>query len=299
MSRRARVVTAAILAPAAVWAAMLTAPPADAAPIGSCSTTRGTIIAVDFGHWSGPIVRGCGVQAGGQPDSSPYALLADGGFTTAGTQHDGPAYVCRIGSGAFHGGTQYPTPSEDHCVVTPPATAYWSFWLAGPGATSWTYATMSQPLPSGGVAYWEFGAGQTPSSSLIDQLRAHNTTAAGTGSGPAVAPPAATAAGTTPAATPTTPSPARTSARASTAAPGTATTSAAATTIETPTDPPPTGGQRSADASRVVAAVAPHPHGSGSALPLVITAAIVAALGLAGGFSLLRRRRREDGGGAS
>ena len=69
---------------------------------------------VDVEHWGGPIVRGCGL---GQ--RSGYALLRAAGFTTAGDQHDGPAFICRVGNAAFHAGTQYPTPGQEDCVFDP------------------------------------------------------------------------------------------------------------------------------------------------------------------------------------
>jgi hypothetical protein len=120
--------------------------PASADPIGNCTTTSGTIIAVDFGHWGGPIVRGCGVD---QP--SGYSLLHAAGFNTAGDNHDGPGYICRIGNQAFGAGTQYPTTAQDACIVTPPSTAYWSYWYALSGRSTWTYSSLgaqgSHPQP--------------------------------------------------------------------------------------------------------------------------------------------------------
>jgi hypothetical protein len=128
---------------------------ASAAPLGQCTTHSGTIVAVDFQHWGGPVVRGCGV---GQ--RSGYDLLHAAGFTTAGDQHDGPVFICRIGNAAFHGGTQYPTPGQDDCVLTPPASAYWSYWLAPAGQSSWTYSqagAMSEVPKPGEVELWMFG----------------------------------------------------------------------------------------------------------------------------------------------
>lgn len=129
---------------------------ARAAPVADCTAHRGTIVAVDFAHWGGPIVRGCGI---GQP--SGYDLLQAAGFTTAGDQHDGPALICRLGDQTFHHGTQYPTPSEDACIVTPPASAYWSYWLAPAGQGRWTYSPLGPmgdvPQP-GEVELWTFGA---------------------------------------------------------------------------------------------------------------------------------------------
>lgn len=125
-------------------------------PISRCTAHRGTIVAVDFAHWSGPVVRGCALD---QPTG--YQLLHAGGFTTAGDQHDGPAFICRLGDTAFDHGTQYPTPAEDACVLTPPASAYWSYWLAPSGRNHWNYSqlgAMSEIPKPGEVELWTFGS---------------------------------------------------------------------------------------------------------------------------------------------
>jgi hypothetical protein len=129
---------------------------ASAAPLGSCSPTHGTIVAVDFAHWGGPIVRGCGVAR-----HTGYALLHAAGFTTAGDEHDGPAVVCRLGDAAFHGGAQYPTPTQQSCIQTPPTTGYWAYWVAPRGTNHWAYSALGAmgdvPKP-GEVELWIFGS---------------------------------------------------------------------------------------------------------------------------------------------
>jgi hypothetical protein len=134
---------------------------AGAAPITDCTTSTGTIVAVDFAHWAGPIVRGCDTA---NPNTG-MVLLHDAGFTTTGTQHDGPGFICRLGNSAFSGGTQYPTPAHEACVLTPPASAYWSYWLAPAGQdTSWTYSplgVMSDHPKPGEIELWIFGATNT------------------------------------------------------------------------------------------------------------------------------------------
>jgi hypothetical protein len=132
--------------------------PATAAsqPVSDCTATSGVIVAVDFGPWGGPLLRSCG-----STPSNGYALLNQGGWHTTGTEHDGPGFVCRIGYAGFHHGTQYPTPGQQACVVTPPTSAYWAFWQAGPGQDTWDYsqvgAMSTHPAP-GSVELWSFGS---------------------------------------------------------------------------------------------------------------------------------------------
>ncbi|MFJ9820325.1 prenyltransferase/squalene oxidase repeat-containing protein [Streptomyces sp. NPDC101151] len=133
----------------------LTTTPASADGVGDCTATKGAVVAVDFGPFGGKIERGC--------DPTPttgYELLHDAGFSTTGTQHDGPAFICRIGYRSFNSGTQYPTPDKESCVLTPQATAYWSYWIASPGQDEWTYSqygAMDRKLKDGDVDAWVYG----------------------------------------------------------------------------------------------------------------------------------------------
>ncbi|MEV5200043.1 prenyltransferase/squalene oxidase repeat-containing protein [Streptomyces sp. NPDC053720] len=135
--------------------AFFTASPANAGPVGRCTATTGAVVAVDFGPFGGPLVRGC--------DTTPttgYELLHEGGFSTTGTVHDGDGFICRIGNGSFNTGTEYPTPDKEDCVLTPQATAYWSYWTASPGQKNWTYSplgAMSRTPEDGDVDAWVFG----------------------------------------------------------------------------------------------------------------------------------------------
>ncbi|MFJ4793861.1 hypothetical protein [Kitasatospora purpeofusca] len=151
-------------------------------PIEECTTTSGVVLAVDFSKWGGPLLRSCGTTP-----TTGYVLLNQGGWKTTGTGHDGPAFICRIGYSGFQGGKQFPTPDQEKCVLTPPATAYWSYWHADPGQNDWSYSQLGamsyQPKP-GSVDLWIFGGTNIegtegrPSVSP-DTLRAHNTTPGG------------------------------------------------------------------------------------------------------------------------
>ncbi|WP_066952914.1 prenyltransferase/squalene oxidase repeat-containing protein, partial [Streptomyces lushanensis] len=148
-------ISAALLVLGAAVAFVTGTTPASADPVGDCTATRGAIVAVDFGPFGGTVQRGC--------DTTPttgYELLHEGGFTTAGTEHDGPAFICRIGSGSFNSGTEYPTPDKEDCVLTPQATAYWSYWIASPGQDEWSYSplgAMDRRPGAGDVDAWVFG----------------------------------------------------------------------------------------------------------------------------------------------
>nr|WP_234343960.1 prenyltransferase/squalene oxidase repeat-containing protein [Streptomyces sp. WM6372] len=134
-------------------AAFLAAPgSASADPIEQCTPTTGALVAVDFGPFGGKVEKGCDTTP-----TSGYELLHTGGFTTTGTVHDGDGFICRIGKGS---GTQYPTPDKEECVLTPQATAYWSYWIASPGQRKWTYSplgAMARPLKPGDVDAWVYG----------------------------------------------------------------------------------------------------------------------------------------------
>ncbi len=123
-------------------------------PIATCTSTSGVIVAVDLTHWSSGLVeRGCATTI-----TTGLDALHSAGFTTAGDQHDGPAYVCRINND--------PTPAQDACINTPPPSAYWSYWHANSGKTTWTRSSLGaasyQPKP-GSVDAWAFGSGTAPS----------------------------------------------------------------------------------------------------------------------------------------
>ncbi|MEU1281604.1 prenyltransferase/squalene oxidase repeat-containing protein [Streptomyces sp. NPDC005805] len=163
------------------------APPAAADPIDDCTPTTGAIVAVDFGPWGGGVVRGC--------DTTPttgYELLHEGGFSTAGTEHDGPAFICRIGHGSFASGTQHPTPATEACRLTPPAGAYWSYWVASPGQKDWSYSqfgAMDRKPKPGDVDAWVYGGTDVGGSTgkpdfSPDDVRAPG----GTGPGPGPSP---------------------------------------------------------------------------------------------------------------
>ncbi len=149
-------VAAAVAALSLLAMTTVTSPARAAArPLADCTARTGVILAVDFGHWGGPVLRSCG-----STPTTGYALLNQGGWATTGTEHDGPGFICRIGYGGYRHDVQYPTPAQQACVQTPPAGAYWASWQAGPGQATWTYSqygAMGEHPAAGSVTLWVFG----------------------------------------------------------------------------------------------------------------------------------------------
>ncbi|MEL5955031.1 hypothetical protein AADR41_09660 [Streptomyces sp. CLV115] len=281
-----------------------TTAPAGAAPqpMGRCTTSSGVVLAVDFSHWGGPVYRSCG-----STPTTGYELLNQGGWRTTGTGHDGAAFICRIGYSGHQGGKQYPTPNQDDCVLTPPASAYWSYWHADPGQSTWEYsqlgAMLYKPKP-GSVDLWIFGGTNIEGTRgrptiTPDQLRAKNTRPTGggkpvpedtrtaaplppnadTGPAPENPPPA----GPKPPATTPPPSPsASRSASASASPAGSASPAASAS----PPPSTPASGPGVVDA----APAADAKHDVGSYLPALATAVLVLLIGGSAWYAAKRRR---------
>ncbi|MGW9453833.1 hypothetical protein [Streptomyces sp. NPDC055632] len=293
-----------------VAALAVTAAPAGAAPqpMGQCTTSSGVVLAVDFSHWGGPVYRSCGTTP-----TTGYELLNQGGWATTGTGHDGPAFICRIGYSGHQGGKQYPTPRQDDCVLTPPASAYWSYWHANPGQNTWEYsqlgAMLYKPKP-GSVDLWIFGGTDIEGTRgrptvTPDQLRAHNTRPKG-GPAPkdtrtAAPPPPGTDTGPAPEnppapAPPTTKAPAVPPAPKSPTAPATPSPSPSKSAPPTPSpSTSTTGTPAAASGPRVVdaAPAADAAHDAGSYVPAVVTGVLGLLIGAAAVFAAKRRRRTE------
>jgi hypothetical protein len=142
---RNRASTAAPASPAAKAALAGTA--------GPCSGTTGVTVTVDFKAFGGTQQTRCapGKQASG------VAALQNAGFTPAGTTRYGLAFICRINN--------QPAPAQQACVSTPPGNAYWAYYHALAGATTWTYSSLgaaSYVPPLGSIDAWAFGASAKP-----------------------------------------------------------------------------------------------------------------------------------------
>ncbi|TCB97172.1 hypothetical protein E0H26_12880 [Micromonospora zingiberis] len=121
-------------------------PAAAAGSAGYCPDSGGVTVVVDFKELGGGTVVRCapGDQATG------LAALKNAGFQIAGTLRWGEGFICRIEG--------KPSASEEKCVDTPPASAYWSYWHA-PNGGSWTYSdkgVLNRKPPAGSFEGWSF-----------------------------------------------------------------------------------------------------------------------------------------------
>jgi hypothetical protein len=263
--------------------------PAGADPPGACTTTSGEIVVVDFAPWGGSIERGCDPTL-----TTGLAALQTAGFTTAGDQHDGPAFICRIDDD--------PPASQDPCINTSPATAYWSYWHADAGQDVWSYSQLGAATyrpPPGSVDAWVFGSasqqgtdGQPPFSPA--EVRATNATP--TTVPPSTVPttaPLSASPTTSPSAPPATtlPSTAPSSTSSTSAPPSTATTITTTTAPSGGTISGRSGGHRAPEPKIVDAApVVEKSPGAGSPVPFVVGGIVVVMMLGVAGFLTWRRR---------
>ncbi|MEV6475355.1 hypothetical protein [Streptomyces sp. NPDC051657] len=271
-------------------------------PIGRCTTSTGVVLAVDFSHWGGPVYRSCGTTP-----TTGYELLNQGGWRTTGTGHDGPAFICRIGYSGYQGGKQYPTSQQEDCVLTPPASAYWSYWHADPGENTWEYSQLGamsyRPRP-GSVDLWIFGGTNIEGTKgrptvTPNQLRAHNSRP--TGGDPAPEPrPDPVRTTQRPAGGGQVPPPPAAAPQASESASPSASASASPSASSTPSASPSasTTGPAAAAPEKPAKVVDAAPaadaeHDSGSVVPVAATAGLVVVIGGAALFAAKRRRREQ------
>jgi hypothetical protein len=296
---------------------------------GYCSTTAGVTVVVDMSALGGGVTVRCAPGPGGAGYTGLDALRG-AGFTVAGTQRYGLAFVCRIQgrpspteSLAVPGNPHY----HEQCVDTPPQTAFWSYWSARNGG-AWAYNTVgasSHDTIPGGFEGWAFSLGEgSPATPAVKPVRPHSpppTTSAPTSAPPhhhhgggGGAPPSTSSPSST-----STPPPAPTSSAPTTDAP---TTPAAPTTRTSPSSAARSTGGRAGHHERgrrhqgpvvpVTSAPTPGPprspsssdvrvsgdlpdtasQSAGSSRPVLLGAGVLVVLGLGAGLTAWRRSQR-------
>lgn len=153
-----RLLLALVLAAGALLSPGRAAPASAGIVAGACQTSKGVTVVVNFGSLGWGTKVSC--YTGATSSTTGLTALHAAGFSTEGTDHDGPGFVCRISG--------QPTPDQDKCLNTPPASAYWSYWQATNGG-SWVYSNQgaaTQHVHVGGFEGWSFGNGSArPTSS--------------------------------------------------------------------------------------------------------------------------------------
>ncbi|WP_299051931.1 hypothetical protein [uncultured Nocardioides sp.] len=121
--------------------------PAPTASAAGCTGAGGVTVVVDYNQLGGDILQGCVADGGGK--------VARGVFSSAGVSQSDvartPGFVCRVNG--------KPTQSQDPCVNTPPATAYWSLWWTDGNGGPWVYSSLgvnSLKVPDGGYLAWSW-----------------------------------------------------------------------------------------------------------------------------------------------
>jgi hypothetical protein len=132
-------------------APFVTPQPAGAWSDGPCPTSDGVTVVVDFQGLGGGVHVRCAPGA----SASGFDALGRAGIDYR-TAVRFPGFLCRIAD----------KPSNDPCIDTSPANAYWSYWLA-PRGGSWCYSNLgaaSRTPPKGTVEGWSFSMSTTGAS---------------------------------------------------------------------------------------------------------------------------------------
>lgn len=115
---------------------------------GPCPTSSGVTVVVDYGP-AGGVSVGCAHTSG-----SGLSALHAAGFSSQGTQKDGPSFVCRING----------IPKSDPCMSTPATDSSWHYYYASNGG-SWTFSGSgagNRTVVQGGFEGWRFGTTAAP-----------------------------------------------------------------------------------------------------------------------------------------
>ena len=124
-----------------------------AAQAATCSSSQGVSVVVDFHQLGGGVQTHCDRGGAGK---TAWDQLEDVGYRLTGVQKQ-PGFVCRI--------DDKPSETQDACVTTPPADAYWSLWWSDGRSGKWAFSSTgagSLKVPAGGYVAmsWQGGAGK-------------------------------------------------------------------------------------------------------------------------------------------
>ena len=115
---------------------------------GSCPTSSGVTVVIDFHELGGGVHVRCATGA----VTSGFEALRQAGIDYQSAVRF-PGFLCKIAG----------KPANDPCVNTSPVSAYWSYWLA-PRGGQWCYSNFgagNRTPPQGTVEGWSFSMDTT------------------------------------------------------------------------------------------------------------------------------------------
>ncbi|MFC4056211.1 hypothetical protein ACFOY4_41555 [Actinomadura syzygii] len=133
----------------------------------------GVTVVIDFqeldgnGGTAAPTITRCSPNASPGTQRTGIKALQDAGISVTGVAQWGLAFVCRLQSRPaatesipITGNPSY----KEACVITPPGSAYWSYWNATGAGTTWTYSSygaLNRNVVPGGFEGWSFSLNKT------------------------------------------------------------------------------------------------------------------------------------------
>mgnify|MGYP001048565367 CR=1 FL=1 len=135
---------------------------------GTCTTSRGVSVVVDFRELGGSTLRRCALPDPGQTAfrGSGLDALRAAGLDVTGVDTYGLAVVCRL-AGKPSASTTLTVAGRDYresCRTTPPTGAHWSYWHTSSAKGAWQlsrYGAAGRQVVNGGWEGWSFSLGRT------------------------------------------------------------------------------------------------------------------------------------------
>ena len=154
LKARLRPAAAVLVTVAAGGLGVLSSSPASAAP---CPGSTGVTVVVESNRLGAGSSQSCVTDGSGH---TADRLLKDAGHSLTYVQRF-PGFVCQIDG----------LPTDDPCVNTPPADAYWGLWWSDGKTGKWTYSSLgagSLSVPAGGYVamVWDGSSGDVRPSAV-------------------------------------------------------------------------------------------------------------------------------------
>lgn len=139
---------------------------------GFCRTATGVTVVIDFQQLGGETYVRCYPSAN---RGTGLDALKGAGFQIEGVRRWGEAFICRIENRpsaveeiAIEGDSRY----TEHCLDTPPAAGYWSYWHAGNNCP-WNYSqwgVKNRDFVPGGFEGWSFSLNATADTNPVPRI---------------------------------------------------------------------------------------------------------------------------------